>query len=156
MRALSSCRPLVVILLMAGCRPEPPSDLPAEPLAGFPVAQAGPDCAPWDGAAVTILFSAESVHPDSIRAPYLGVSLWQHLGRLTGRAWRWPAAEQIGAASWCLSDEDCRAATTGAVWLEPVGPDSIVAGRLRLEFVDQPALAGSFRAVWRPRLARCG
>jgi hypothetical protein len=156
MRVLPACRLLVAILLLAGCRPGPPSDLPAEPLAGFPVAQAGPDCAPWDGPAVTILFSTESVHPESIRAPYLRVSLWQNLEGLTGRAWRWPVAEQIGAASWCLTDEDCRAATTGAVWLEAVGPDSTVAGRLRLEFADQPVLAGSFRAVWRPRVVGCG
>lgn len=56
------------------CRPAAPPELPSEPLSGFPVVQAGPDCAPWDGAAMTVLVSAKSPHPDSIGAPYLRVA----------------------------------------------------------------------------------
>lgn len=148
--------PLGLIIVLATCRGSPPPALPAEPLAGFPAAQAGPDCAPWDGAAMTILLSAESPHADSIRPPYLRVSLWKSLDSLAGRTWRWPVEGSIGAASLCTGEDDCRAATTAIVWLEPVGPDSVIGGRLRLDFADRPTLAGSFRAPWRPRGGRCG
>ncbi|MSR02252.1 MAG: hypothetical protein EXR94_05875 [Gemmatimonadetes bacterium] len=37
-----------------------------------------------------------------------------------------------------------------------LGPDSVIAERLRLEFSDRPTLAGSFRAPWRTRRGRCG
>lgn len=148
--------PLGLIIVFSSCRPAGPREPPAEPLSGFPVAQAGPDCAPWDGAAVTILFSAPSLLTDSIRPPYLRVSLWKGLEALAGRTWRWPVEEQIGAASLCVTEANCRAAITGVVRLDPVGADSVVTGRLRLDFADRPALGGSFRAAWRARAALCG
>ena len=84
--------PIGMIVALAACRSAAPPELPAEPFAGFPLTRAGPDCAPWDGAAMTLLFSAESPHPDSIRPPYLRVSLWKDLDSLVGHTWRWPAA----------------------------------------------------------------
>ncbi len=150
------CFPLGLALALAACRTAPPSELPAEPFSGFPAVRAGPDCAPWDGSAVTILFSAAFPTPDSVRPPYLRISLWKDLESLAGHTWRWPVAETIGAASLCATEDDCRAASKATIWLEPVGPDSVIAGRLRLEFPDQPTLAGSFRAPWRQRRGRCG
>ncbi len=148
--------PLGLALALAACRHAPPSELPAEPLSGFPALRAGPDCAPWDGSAVTILFAAALPTADSVRPPYLRVSLWKDLESLEGHTWRWPVTESIGAASLCTTEDDCRAASKATIWIEPVGPDSAIAGRLRLEFSDRPTLAGSFRAPWRTRRGRCG
>lgn len=125
-------------------------------MTGFPIATATPDCAPWDGPALSIVLSGESADPDSTQPPFLHVALWQSLDRVVGPIWRWPVDAQIGAASLCLAEQDCRAATRAIVWLEPFGVDSAVAGRLRLEFADRPTIAGSFRATWRPRIGRCG
>ena len=143
-------------LLVAACARSAGPVLPSEPLPGFPTAQAGPDCAPWDGPAVTLIFTAAGTPTDSIRAPYLRVSLWKDLGQLAGHTWEWPRDEQAGAASLCRTQEACEAATTGVVRLERVGADSLITGRLRLGFADQPPLAGRFAAVWRPRAAICG
>lgn len=149
--------PIVALAaLLPACRRDASADLPHQAISGFPVVQAGPDCAPWDGPAVTITFSGESPDPDSIRPPYLHVSLWKRLPSLVGRTWRWPGDEQSGVASLCLDEQDCRVASAGVVRLEPVGPDSVIAGRLRLEFADRPGVAGSFRAVWRSRVIPCG
>ncbi len=100
--------------------------------------------------------SAEFPGPDSVRPPCLRVSLWKDLDSLAGHTWRWPVAETIGAASLCTTENDCRAATKTTVWLEPGDLDSVIVGRLRLEFVDRPTLAGSFRAPWRRQGGRCG
>ncbi len=152
------CRflPWGLALASAACRSGPPSELSAEPLPGFPAVRAGPDCAPWDGSAVTILFATEFPAPDSVRPPYLRVSIWKDLESLAGHTWRWPVAETIGAASLCSSDDDCRAASKATIWIGPVGPDSAIAGRLQLDFPGQPSLAGSFRAAWRTQRGRCG
>lgn len=149
-------RVAAAFVLLSACVATPPADLPDRPIAGFDRAEARMDCAPWDGPAVTVTLSAASTDPDSVVAPYLHVSLWKPLDALAGRTWRWPQeGEQIGGASYCATEAECQAATKGVVWLDRIGSDSLVSGRLRLSF-DGSAVAGSFRAAWRPRVAMCG
>ncbi|MEZ4588004.1 MAG: hypothetical protein R2909_16625 [Gemmatimonadales bacterium] len=142
--------------LIAGCGAPAPDELPDSPVPGFSMVQAGRDCAPWDGPAVTLTFSGQASHPDSIRPPYLHLSLWKPLSELAGRTWRWPGDEQVGGASLCVEGEDCHGATAGVVRLDRVGSDSVLTGRLRLEFGARPEVAGSFRATWRSRVMLCG
>jgi hypothetical protein len=117
---------------------------------------ASPDCAPWDGPAVTIVFTRDSTPPDSVRPPYFSVSLWKGRDQLSGHEWRWPGDENIGGASLCGEAGTCQAAAGGTVWLDRTDAGSPVTGGLRLEFGGQPSLEGRFTAAWRPRQAVCG
>lgn len=134
------------------------NDLPTSdrPVPGFPIAQASRDCAPWDGAAVTVFFSPKPILLDSLTPPYLTVSLWKDLEAIAGHVWRWPPEESIGAASLCSTVDDCQAARAAEVTIDQLGADSTVSGRIRLEFDNRPALGGNFRAPWRLRRFLCG
>ena len=148
---------LVACLVAAAVACERPSATPSTPpLAEFPYATATPDCAPWDGPAVAILFTAtaDTVAPDS--APYLRVGLYDARERLLRRTIRWPAETDVGGASWCVDGDDCMAADSGVVQLDALERDSVIPGRLRLVFPGGAVLDGSFRATWRPRTALCG
>ena len=67
-----------------------------------------------------------------------------------------PAEMVFIAASLCSTATECEGASRGDVTLDPLGSDSTVSGRIRLEFDHRPVLAGTFRAPWRPRQFLCG
>ena len=146
----------VAVALTAACGPSDPPAEPAGDVPGFSVVQAWQDCAPWDGPAVSIVFSGLGSTGDVIVPPYLTVSLWKAPEELEGQTWRWAAAQDIGAASLCRSDQDCELATNGVVTVDRTAVDSLLTGSLRLEFGDRPAVEGTFRATWRQRMFLCG
>lgn len=134
-----------------------PSAMPAtRPLTEFPHAMARPDCAPWDGPAISILLTLTTDTADPPATPFVHVGLYESLDRLLGRTIRWPAETEVGAASWCHAVSDCVRADSGVVLLDALAGDSVLAGRLRLGFPERGALDGAFRAVWRPTSALCG
>ena len=143
-------------LALIACGTEPSDTPSAQPLPEFPFATASPDCAPWDGPAVAILLTATGDTLPPAAAPYLHIGLYDTRDRLLRRTIRWPADAQVGGASWCVDGDDCMAADSGIVRLEAIESDSVLPGRLRLVFPGGAVLDGSFRAIWRPRLAMCG
>jgi hypothetical protein len=155
-RALARRLACLAAAATIACRSEPSGTRSTRPLPEFPFALASPDCAPWDGPAVAILFTAtaDTVAPDS--APYLHVGLYDTRDRLLRRTIRWPAETDVGGASWCVDGDDCMAADSGVVQLDALEGDSVIPGRLRLVFPGGAVLDGSFRARWRPRAAMCG
>jgi hypothetical protein len=136
---------------------ESPSATPAtQPLAEFPYATARPDCAPWDGPAVGIVFTVTADTAEAAATPYVYVGLYDTQDRLLGRTIRWLAERVLGGGSLCTVDGNCTAADSGVVRLDALEDDSVIPGRLRLVIPGGPVLDGTFRAVWRSRIARCG
>jgi hypothetical protein len=88
----------------------------------FTHATAMGDCAPWDGAAVSILLTTGPV--DSITQPsppFLRLAIWKSRASLGSSVFAWPSDEQVGAASYCATADSCEAADTGRVQFGETG-----------------------------------
>ena len=123
----------------------------------FTHATAMGDCAPWDGAAVSILFTTGPV--DSIvqlSPPFLRLAIWRGPGGLGNNVFVWPSDEQVGAASYCATADSCEAADTGRVQFGETGGDGTLVGKFVLNFKNQGPVAGGFRALWLERRVLCG
>lgn len=122
----------------------------------FTHATAMSDCAPWDGAAVSILLTTQafdSITPPS--PPFLRLAIWKSRASLGSNVFSWPSDEQIGSASYCESGEDCEAADSGRVQFRATS-DSTLAGEFQLNFKTRGPVAGGFRAVWLEQRVLCG
>jgi hypothetical protein len=143
-------------LVAAGCTAASSElgDLP-EP---FTHATAMWDCAPWDGAAVSILLTTEPVTDSTavIGSPHVRLSVWRSPTALENVSIRWPADPVEATASWCENDQTCEAATAGVVRFHEVKADSIAAGEFRLAFAGRDSVIGGFRAGWLHRQMLCG
>ena len=150
---------LVLVLalgLVAGCSASSSEvdDLP-EP---FTYAIAMRDCAPWDGAAMTILLTTQPVSDSTgvIDAPHLRLSVWRSPASLGGVSVEWPADKVEAAASWCDNATECEAATSGVVRFREVKTDSVAEGNFWLAFAHRDSSVGGFRAGWLHRQMMCG
>lgn len=155
-RGLARRLACLAALATIACGTEQSTTSSAQPLTEFPYATARPDCAPWDGPAVGIVFAVTADTAEAAARPYIYVGLYDTRDRLLGRTVRWPAEPVLGGASLCSVDGNCTAADSGVVTLDALESDSVIPGRLRLVIPGRPALEGTFRAVWRPRIAMCG
>lgn len=148
---------LVVIgAALPACRAETGPSPSSQPLAEFPYATARPDCAPWDGPAISITLTPTADPPAELTPPYLLVMVYGSHDRLLGRTTVWPGDAEVGSAVWCAAEGDCAVADTGIVRLGQVAGDSVLPGGVRLVFPRGARLDGSFRAVWRPHIPLCG
>jgi hypothetical protein len=142
-------------LVLAGCKagsnlapiPGPPGD--------FAYAYASPDCAPWDGRAVSILLTTTpSKLPDEAR-PQLRLALYPREAQIGDRTYAWPAAPEMATGSRCTA-AGCESARSGEIRLRAARPDSALEGTVTLRFGPADSLTGGFRAVWRDRRMLCG
>ena len=123
----------------------------------FTHATAMGDCAPWDGAAVSILLTTGPVDSNvQPSAPFLGLAIWKSRADLGSTAFAWPSAEQVGAASYCPTAGSCEAADSGRVQFRATGGDSALVGEFELSFKNRGHLEGGFRATWIQRQVLCG
>ncbi|HEV8125397.1 MAG TPA: hypothetical protein VGP80_14210 [Gemmatimonadales bacterium] len=123
----------------------------------FTHATAMGDCAPWDGAAVSILLTTGPVDSAAQPSPpFLRLAIWKSRASLGSGVFAWPSDEQVGAASYCVTGESCEAADTGRVQFRDTGSDSMVVGEFQLSFKNQGPVAGGFRAVWLEHRVLCG
>jgi hypothetical protein len=147
---------LLLGLVAAGCTAASSElgDLP-EP---FTHATAMWDCAPWDGAAVTILLTTEEVADSNVvpGTPHVRLSVWRSPTALENVSIRWPADPVEATASWCENDQTCEAASAGIVRFHEVKADSIATGEFRLAFAGRDSVIGGFRAGWLHRQMLCG
>ena len=150
--------PLVALILVGppvidvGPLPKPP--------AGYQFAYASPDCAPWDGAAMSIYLGASPVFstgtiPDS--TPYLNVVVWRAPESLAGGTFDVSAVSKLGAAVICRrSPTDCERASAGTVHFRSARRNGAFEGTIDVTFPKRGRVAGGFHATWHPRLALCG
>jgi hypothetical protein len=123
----------------------------------FTNATAMSDCAPWDGAAVSILLTTGPVDSAAQPSPpFLRLAIWKSRASLGSGVFAWPSDEQVGAASYCVTGESCEAADTGRVQFRDTGGDSALAGQFELSFKNQGQVAGGFRAIWVEHRVMCG
>jgi hypothetical protein len=119
----------------------------------WPFADAHADCAPWDGAATTILLSEAPVS-DSLSGPYLSLSVYRSMSEVGGRT-RVDGEQANGmAARLCPGDGPCVPADDG--WVDLTAGDSSIIGRYQLRLTDGRSLAGHFSARIRNRRVLCG
>jgi hypothetical protein len=147
---------VALALLLDGCAgesqvapfPSPPHD--------YPYAFATPDCAPWDGPAVTVyLLSAagDSLPP---AARHLQISLWMGLPDLPGARFSWPDDSRQGSLLDCASAESCTPIGAGRVRISELSGDSTLWGEVDLVTQAGDSVHGGFRARWRSRRMLCG
>jgi hypothetical protein len=129
---------------------------PAATPPGYPLAYVMRDCAPWDGPALTIVFTSHAM--DSLEAAYpmLRVAIYPRGESMTGHTYRWPAEPEMAAGMRCTSADACEAATAGQVTLRAVRPDTAVEGRVAMRFASGEESSGGFRAAWLKRRVMCG
>jgi len=119
----------------------------------WPFAEAHADCAPWDGAATTILLS-EAPLSDSLSGPYLSISVYRSVTAVGGRTRVEGAHDNSMAARLCPGDGPCTPADDG--WVDLTAGDSGIIGRYQLRFTDGASLTGSFSARIRNQRVLCG
>ena len=145
----------VAVALMLACNGSSGelSELP-EP---FTHATAMRDCAPWDGAAVSILLTTAPLDSTMVpMAPYLHLAIWRDPASLENGLFVWPSDEQVGAGSYCATADSCEAAQAGMVQFRATGDDSTLVGEFELNFRNEDPFTGGFRAVWLPHTVLCG
>lgn len=135
-------------LVILGYSPEPPLT--------YAHAYATPDCAPWDGQAVTVYLAnapSDSIPPES---PHLRVSIWKPAADLAYRRFRWPADARVGAAFQCASAESCERVNEGWIRFGKLQSDRTWEGHLFLRLPSGDTVHRHFLATWRPVRIGCG
>lgn len=123
----------------------------------FTHATAMEDCAPWDGAAVSVLLTTQPIDSSwQVRLPSLRLSIWRDLAAVENGVFTWPADEQVGVASWCETENDCESARAGRVRFHGMAPDSLLTGEFDLSFAGRGQVKGGFKAAWRHHQMMCG
>jgi hypothetical protein len=130
--------------------------LPSEPPQGLGSAWFHDDCAPWDGAATTLLLGPKvATAPFQPGFPHLQVSLFSNLSRFrAGETLIFELGNQ-GFVQYCLNADTCTKATAVTLQFSKV-EQNLMEGRLEVRFKDRAPIRGSFRATRIPFRALCG
>lgn len=159
-------RPAAILLAVTAldCRPRQPE--PTGPPAGFEHAYAAPDCAPWDGYAVSLVLRGTPLAPlDSmIEAgddPQLRLGIYPRDRRGVGRSGvrpgpaRWPGDPEVGGGALCAAGR-CTAIPRGRITIREARDDGRLRGIVDVTLGDGRSVRGTFDAAWRQRMRLCG
>jgi hypothetical protein len=129
---------------------------PAEPFPGYASVQAGSDCGPAGGAAVSLVFRPA---PDSIDAmgPQLRFRIYRGLGEVTGRSYASTDDPPAGTSFECSGPgpDSCTELASWRARFERLEPDSTLTGAVEVTAPDGTTRSGSFRARWQQRTLLC-
>lgn len=125
-----------------------------EPGKTWKYGQARADCAPWDGAATSVLLS-DSVIGEEVPRPYLRIAAYVPLPQQEVRADIETSGSGGMSASFCETGDSCVSADHGWVRLTP--RDGKLEGHYEVHLTDGRTLTGSFAAevATEPRML-CG
>lgn len=115
------------------------------------------DCAPWDGAATSVVLSLAPETQGETPRPYLSLAVYHELDTVAGA--RWPVGgmkPDTAQPAWCPAVGDCVMATAGWVEFAPRAGDGPLSGRYDLTLADGRRVTGRFAAVVSPRQFLCG
>ena len=129
--------------------------LPTPP-EGFEFAFAAPDCAPWDGPAISILLTGSLADSVDGASRQLRVAVYKRSDSVAGHRFLWPADPEVAGGTRCRDAESCEAASSGEIDFRPTGTDTLLEGTVLLRFAETDSVYGGFRAEWRPRRVMCG
>jgi hypothetical protein len=113
------------------------------------------DCAPWDGAAMSVTITTKPTKCDRIAAPYIHIAVYE-LPIRDGRTVKLETQSQHGQANRCLKEDACEAAESGEVVFDNFKEGSGASGRYRLKFRGGETVSGSFDAKWCEFRGFCG
>jgi hypothetical protein len=128
--------------------PSPPHD--------YAYAYSTPDCAPWDGPAVTLFLQAAASDSLPPVGRHLQISIFVSLDQLSGQSLSWPTDARKGSLLECASPGSCSALKEGKVHITEVSSDSTVWGEVSLLRASGDRIQGGFRALWKFRRIACG
>lgn len=131
------------------------SPLP-DPPDGFGFAFATPDCAPWDGPAVSILLTGSRADSVDGMSRQLRVAVYKETDSIVGNRFHWPSDPEVASGTRCQGSESCESAESGEIDFRPTGSDTLLEGTLLLRFPKSDSVYGGFSAEWRPKRALCG
>jgi hypothetical protein len=117
---------------------------------GYPLAYFHDDCAPWDGAALSIVLSySEFESPFEAHFPNVRVTSYRPPSQNAGTSFEWTGvAQDLGYATWCDSAEACRPSSSVRVRFDRAQPSpDELAGQVRLEFEGGHVVSGAFNAI---------
>jgi len=134
--------PLLLVIGSLAC-----TALPTD--TGFALAYLHDDCAPWDGAALTLVLSQQELDSRmAVSYPSLRITSWRPPSSLAGASFSWDGdAQSDGYATLCESAESCVDATRVSVDFNRIQrlPD-VVTGQVRVELEDGRIIGGPFAA----------
>ncbi len=136
---------------LVSCRQSPETQ---EPVPGYPSVQAGRDCPPAGGAAITVVWRPEAAEFDAL-GPQLRIAVWRSLGDVDGKTFTSADRPSIGGGFECGSPETCQPLKTWRIRFADVAADSSLTGFLEAAVAGGPTRRGSFRAAWHSRTVYC-
>ena len=149
--------PLSLAVALSACAGE--AAIEPGPSTGFPLAFHHDDCAPWDGAALTFLFTHEAV-TTVFDAPYPHVRLTSYRPppSLTGQVIEWTLGESDqGYGAWCTAEGECEEVSRVRLSVSPYATDdNSIRGELYLELARGQFFTDTFSAARIPFQALCG
>ncbi|KGF73586.1 hypothetical protein DO97_19130 [Neosynechococcus sphagnicola sy1] len=127
----------------------------------FPYASIRDDCAPWDGAAVTIRLSQRPDHCQFTHYPAIEIRLWMGRNELMPKlpaSYSLPSNAQNsqGVVILCDRPNHCQTAQSSRIWLDAIYPDTTAKGSYSIQ-VDGKNLEGHFHTEkWCTQRVLCG
>ncbi len=112
-------------------------------------------CAPWDGAALTILISAKPQDCDKIEAPYLRVTIWKSIANVSGKEFTFPD-NKVGIISKQVEKDKYVIAKMGTIKFNKSDDKSEVVFEIDVEFEDGEKVKDKFKAKWCLSQRICG
>jgi hypothetical protein len=138
----------------------------SSPPAGFEHAYAAPDCAPWDGYAVSLVLRHTPLPPRATEIEMgddqqLRLAIYPRDSRGAGPSGirpgtvQWPAEPQVAGGSLCENDR-CTPIPRGVITIRDADASGNFGGTVALALPDKRVVEGTFRAEWRQRARLCG
>ncbi len=141
-------RSLKLTALLCWLAPACQTEGPAQPALYARLARS---CAPFDGPAVTLYLSDHPIEAAVPSPPYRMISVYRAVDDVLGHSFTLENSAQLGSASNCVTESDCRPSVTTSVSFGALGSDSIVKVSYRFD-----TLSGSVSPRLDPTPAFCG
>jgi hypothetical protein len=144
---------LGLLATLFACRERRPEE-PAEPVPGYQSAQAGRDCGPAGGAAVTVVLRPEAAEFDAL-GPQLRIVVWRSLEDVDGKTFTSADRPPTGGGLECGGPESCQPLLAWRIRFTGVAADSSVTGYVEAATAGGPTRQGTFSASWHSRTVYC-
>ena len=137
------------VLGLLACGPAPDAAFP-----GYGTVQAGPDCGPAGGGAVSLVFRPA---PDSLDAmgPQLRLRIWRAPAEIVRQAFSSTDDPLAGSGYECSGPGTCPDLSAWTVQFDRFDADSSLSGELTVTNPVGVERRGTFRAAWWPRTVFC-
>lgn len=130
--------------------------------APYKYAYAMPNCAPWDGSAVTIYLTNSQIAKEpndkfEVAEPFLAISIYTDVNSMAGKTFALGRSERNGGSGHLrIKKEQYANLVTGTVQVTKVAADNQIEATYLLKFDNGTEYQGTFQAIWLPRRVLCG